>query len=269
MILATLEKYVAPITVSVGLHGALLYFLLVGWQPERPPQEVKRPNFVQAKLVKLEDQTKREVPKPEKPQVVDLEKKRQEQEKQEQQRQQQAEQKKQQEIKRKEDEAKKVKAEAERKKKEQETKAKEAADKKARTEAEKKKQQEQQRKQNEQQAFEQALAQEEMRLQEESFAVTAQSYMSVISQRIEQNWSRPPSARNGMQCELRIQLVPTGRVVNVDVTQSSGNALFDLSAVQAVKKAEQFPEIKDMPPEVFERYYRELTLVFRPQDLRQ
>lgn len=260
--MSSLEKYVAPILISGGLHGALLFFLLSGWMPAPAPQEVKRPNYVQAKLVKLEDQTKRQAPKVEKPQVVDLEKKRREQERQK----QLAEQKKQQELKRKQDEAKKQKAEAEHKKKEQERK--EAAERKARADAEKK-QQEQQLKQKEQQAFEQALAQEEMRLLEESYAVTAQSYMSAISRRIEQNWSRPPSARNEMQCELRIQLVPTGRVVNVDVTKSSGNALFDLSAVQAVKKAEQFPEIKDMPPEVFERYYRELKLVFRPQDLRQ
>src|SRR5690606_4528896 len=99
------------------------------------------------------------------------------------------------------------------------------------------------RRQQEQQAFEQALAQEELQLAEQSYAVEAQSYMSAIAQRIEQNWSRPPSARNGMQCELRIQLVPTGRVVNVDVIKSSGDSLFDRSAVQAVKKAEQFPEV--------------------------
>lgn len=259
-----LEKYVAPVVFSLGLHGALLFFLLHGWTPTPKPQEIKRPNFVQAKLVKLQDQSKAAAPKVEKPQVVDLEKKRQEQDRQK----QLAEQKKQQEQKRKQDEAKKQQAEAERKKKEQQTKAKEEAERKARADAEKK-QQEQARRQKEQQAFEQALAQEEAQLAEQSYAVSAQSYMSAIAQRIEQNWSRPPSARNEMECELLIQLVPTGRVVNVDVSRSSGDALFDRSAVQAVKKAEQFPEIKDMPPEVFERYYRELKLVFRPQDLRQ
>lgn len=260
-----LEKYLVPVFVSLGLHGALLFFLLHGWIAPPTPQEVKRPNFVQAKLVKLEDQAKAAAPKAEtpQPQVVDLEKKRQEQERQK----QQAEQKKQQDLKRKQEEAKKQ-AEAERKKKEQAKAKKEEADRKARAEAEKK-QQDQARRQKEQQAFEQALAQEEAQLTEQSFAVAAQSYMSAIAQRIEQNWSRPPAARNGMECELLIQLVPTGRVVNVDVARSSGDALFDLSAVQAVKKAEQFPEVKDMPREVFERYYRELKLVFRPQDLRQ
>jgi colicin import membrane protein len=268
MVMMWLERQLVPLVVSLGLHGALLYFVVIGWMSAPVPPEIKRPNFVQAKLVKLEDQSKAKAVA-DKPQVVDLEKKRREQERQK----QLEEQKRQQELKRrqelaKQEEAKKKQAEAERKKKEQEQKTKQEAERKARAEAEKK-QREQARRQQEQQAFEQALAQEELQLAEQSYAVEAQSYMSAIAQRIEQNWSRPPSARNGMQCELRIQLVPTGRVVNVDVIKSSGDSLFDRSAVQAVKKAEQFPEVKEMPREVFERFYRELNLVFRPQDLRQ
>lgn len=263
------EKYFAPAVTSVGLHGALLAFLFFGLSPELVKTEIKVPNVVQAKLVKLEDQSKTQKPVTDKPKVVDLTQKRKEQERQK----QLAEQKKQQEIKRREDEAKK-KAAAERQKKEQEQKTQEAKrkkeeeERKAKAEAERK-QQEQLRRQQEQQAFEDALAQEEALLQEQSYAVTAQSYMSVIAQRVIQNWSRPPSARNGMQCILLIHLVPTGRVVSVDVLKSSGNAAFDLSAVQAVKKVEQFDEVKEMPSQVFERHYREFELNFHPQDLRQ
>lgn len=267
--ISILEKYVAPAALSVVLHGALLGFLFFGFAPAPKPPEVKIPNFVQAKLVKLEDQSKSQKPA-EKPKVVDLTQKRKEQERL-------AQQKQQQELKRKQAEAQKQKAEAERKQKEQQKKAQEEAarkakaeaERKAKAEAEQKQQQEQLRKQREQQAFEAALAQEQAQLEEESYAVTAQSYMSVIAQRVIENWSRPPSARNGMQCILLIRLVPTGRVVSVDVLKSSGNTAFDSSAVQAVKKVEQFDEIKDMPPEVFERHYREFELNFNPQDLRQ
>lgn len=258
-----LEKYVAPAFLSILLHGALLGFLLVGLSPAPVPKQVKTPNFVQAQLVQLEDQSK--TPKPaDKPKVVDLTQQRKEQERL-------AQQKRQQEQKRRQEQAQKQKAEAERKKKAQEEaarKAKAEAERKAKAEAEQK-QREQLRKQREQQAFETALAQEQARLDEQSYAVTAQSYMSAIAQRVIQNWSRPPSARNGMQCILLIRLVPTGRVVSVDVLKGSGNTAFDLSAVQAVKKVEQFTEIKDMPPEVFERHYREFELNFNPQDLRQ
>lgn len=265
--ISILEKYVAPAALSVLLHGALLGFLLFGFAPEPKPPQVKMPSFVPAKLVTLEDRSKAQKVA-DKPKVVDLTQKRREQERL-------AEQKRQQERKRKEAEAQKQKAEAERKQKEQQrkreeqaAKAKAEAERKAKAEAERK-QQEQLRQQREQQAFETALAQEQARLDEESYAVTAQSYMSAIAQRVIENWSRPPSARNGMQCILLIRLVPTGRVVSVDVLKGSGNTAFDLSAVQAVKKVEQFAEIKEMPSEVFERHYREFELNFQPQDLRQ
>lgn len=266
--ISLLEKYVAPASLSILLHGALLGFLFFGFAPAPKPPEVKMPNFVQAKLVKLEDQSKSQKPA-EKPKVVDLTQKRKEQERL-------AQQKRQQEQKRKQEEAQKQKAEAERKQKERQKEAKEEAARKAKAEAERKakaeaekKQQEQLRKQREQQAFEAALEQEQAQLQEESYAVTAQSYMSAIAQRVTEKWSRPPSARNGMQCLLLIKLVPTGRVVSVDVLKGSGNTAFDLSAVQAVKSVEQFDEVKEMPPEVFERHYREFEFLFNPQDLRQ
>lgn len=270
-----LNRYALPVAVSAGLHTLVIAAMLAGWSPEPLKKELKRPNYVQAQLVQLEAQAQ-PVAKPSAPQpkIVDLTQKQKELERQ----QQQAEQKRKLELERKQEADRKK--EAERKKREQERKAKDkaeaerkakekaAAERKAKEEAESKKQ-ELARKQQEQQAFEQALAQEEMRLQEESYATAAQSYISIIAQRIEQNWSRPPSARSGMEAELLIKLVPTGRVISVDVIKSSGNALFDRSAVQAVHKAEQFPIIKEMQPEVFERYYRELNLVFRPQDLRQ
>lgn len=265
--ISILERYVAPAALSVLLHGMLLGFLLFGFAPEPKPREVKMPNFVQAQLVTLEDRSKAKAVA-DQPKVVDLTQRRREQERL-------TEQRRQQELKRKEAETQRQKAEAERKQKEQQkkrqeeaAKAKAEAERKAKAEAERK-QQEQLRAQREQQAFETALAQEQARLEEESYAVTAQSYMSAIARRVIENWSRPPSARNNMQCILLIRLVPTGRVVSVDVLKGSGNSAFDLSAVQAVQKVEQFTEVREMPSEVFERHYREFELNFNPQDLRQ
>ena len=80
--------------------------------------------------------------------------------------------------------------------------------------------------------------------------------------------SRPPSARNGMECELAVQLVPTGEVVSVTVIRSSGNSAFDSSAVNAVKKAGAFPELQKLPSAEFEKNFRRLNLIFKPEDLR-
>lgn len=94
----------------------------------------------------------------------------------------------------------------------------------------------------------------------------AMAYVSQIQAEIVRNWSRPPSARNGMEALLRVFLVPTGELVEVLVEESSGNDAFDRSALLAVEKAEPF-EVPDDPTQ-FERRFRQFTVLFRPEDLR-
>lgn len=93
------------------------------------------------------------------------------------------------------------------------------------------------------------------------------NYEGIIHRTISDNWSIPPSARNGMSVLLNIRLVPTGEVVSVEVVESSGDAVFDRSAEQAVLNAGRFPELQDMPINLFERQFRSLFLLFRPEDL--
>jgi TonB family protein len=94
------------------------------------------------------------------------------------------------------------------------------------------------------------------------------SFVSLIQRTVVNYWSRPPSARNGMECELSIQLIPTGEVVNVTLVRSSGNSAFDSSAINAVQKAGAFPELRNLPSREFEKNFRRLTLIFKPEDLR-
>lgn len=107
---------------------------------------------------------------------------------------------------------------------------------------------------------------------EQEQAATAQemaaSYAALIRQTVEGYWSRPPSARNGMEVLLAIQLIPTGEVVSVSILKSSGNDAFDRSAVNAVKKAGEFPELQKLPTREFETTFRRFRLLFRPEDLR-
>jgi TonB family protein len=67
---------------------------------------------------------------------------------------------------------------------------------------------------------------------------------------------------------LAIQLIPTGEVVSVNVLNSSGSAAFDRSAVNAVEKAGEFPQLQNLPPREFEKTFRRFRLLFRPEDLR-
>jgi colicin import membrane protein len=103
-------------------------------------------------------------------------------------------------------------------------------------------------------------------------AVTAEqmsaSYAALIRDTVVNYWSRPPSARNGMEALLAIQLVPTGEIVSVSVIRSSGSVAFDRSAMNAVDKAGSFPELKNLPSAEFEKTFRRFQLLFRPEDLR-
>jgi TonB family protein len=99
-------------------------------------------------------------------------------------------------------------------------------------------------------------------------AELAASYASLIQQTVQRRWSRPPSARNGMEVLLSIQLIPTGEVVSVSVQRSSGDEAFDRSAIAAVERAGNFPELKNLPPREFEQNFRRFRLLFRPEDLR-
>ena len=105
-----------------------------------------------------------------------------------------------------------------------------------------------------------------------SVAVTAEqmsaSYAALIRDTVVNYWSRPPSARNGMEALLAIQLVPTGEIVSVSVLRSSGNVAFDRSAMNAVEKAGSFPELKNLPAREFEQTFRRFQLLFCPEDLR-
>ena len=113
-----------------------------------------------------------------------------------------------------------------------------------------------------------ALAAEDEAMEAMTGEDAAMAYTDAITVAIEDNWSRPASARRDMEVVLRIQLIPTGEVVSVSVLKSSGNEAFDRSAINAVNKAGRFPEVAQAPPQVFERHLRSFQLVFRPEDLR-
>ncbi len=94
-----------------------------------------------------------------------------------------------------------------------------------------------------------------------------QSATGLIQQIVQENWSRPPSARNGMRTILQIGMLPTGELLDVTITQSSGDAAFDRSAETAVYRAAPFSELQSLPINVFNANFRSLSLIFEPEDL--
>ena len=113
-----------------------------------------------------------------------------------------------------------------------------------------------------------AMAAEDALLEAATDEQLTASYIALIARAVEENWSRPPSARNDMEAELLLQLIPTGEVVSVTLAESSGNAAFDRSAIMAVEKAERFPALQQLESRLFEKNFRRLRLKFKPEDLR-
>lgn len=104
--------------------------------------------------------------------------------------------------------------------------------------------------------------------EQQEYAAATQSYIAMIARQISNNWSRPLSARNGMEVVLQIQMVPSGDIVGVNVVQTSGDSAFDRSAESAVKKVGRIRELNKLPLRVFEQNFRRLKLRFKPEDLR-
>ena len=92
-----------------------------------------------------------------------------------------------------------------------------------------------------------------------------QTFQAGIYDLVRKNWSRPPSARNGMQARFLVELIPTGELLSVILVDGSGSSAFDRSAEQAIRRARRF----DVPQEntVFEANFRRFYFLFRPEDL--
>lgn len=187
-----------------------------------------------------------------------------------------AEQKRQAEVARKKAEEEKKKAAAEEARK----KAAEAAKKRAEEEAKKKAAAEEARKKAQEAARKaaedkkaQALAEllgdtteRQQALADEVGDQVAGNYDDLIRQLVSQNWSRPPSARNGMTVVVQINMLPDGTITNATVARSSGDAAFDSSAVTAVRNVGKVVEMQGLSPSEFNPY-RSFKMTFTPEDL--
>lgn len=87
-------------------------------------------------------------------------------------------------------------------------------------------------------------------------------YETLIRQRVERSWVRPAGWSRGMECIVRVRLLPTGEVIAATVIRSSGSVAFDRSVENAVYKAAPLPLPEDKS--LFD-HFRELELRFKPE----
>jgi colicin import membrane protein len=238
--------FIAAIS-SIGIHAIVILAVLANWEPEAKKTLVQ-PQYIQAELIQLAPK-KIAVKKPAAKPAIDRATKQREIDKRRAKEKKLAQQKLQAQRKAKllkdqqlEEEARKAREEKQRK----------AEKELARKQAEKAKQI------REQQAL--IMAKEDKQ--------AANSYLQLLQARLSQQWNRPKSARRGMETLIELRLVPTGRIVGVEILESSGDMAFDRSVEQAAFKAAPFSELQSMEPRVFEQYFRSVKIVFNPEDLR-
>ncbi|MDG2019026.1 MAG: TonB family protein [Porticoccaceae bacterium] len=246
MIDARSGYFIAAIA-SVGLHAVVIAAVLANWQPETK-KTIVQPQYIQAELMELAPK-KKSVKKPKITPSVDKVAQQREIDKRRAKEKKLAQQTLESERKA---QLLKDQQKAEKARKDREEKQRKADEERVRKQAEK----------AEQQRKEQAL----ILAKEDKQA--ANSYLQLIQAQISQQWNRPKSARRNMETLIELRLVPTGRIVGVEILESSGDPAFDLSVEQAVRKAEPFSELQRMESRIFEQYFRSVKIVFNPEDLR-
>jgi len=89
------------------------------------------------------------------------------------------------------------------------------------------------------------------------------SITAAIQQKVNNHWIKPLSVRKGLQCSVRVKLLPSGDVMDASVIKGSGDSIFDRSAENAVLKASPLPVPKDRA--LFARKFRTFTFIFKPE----
>jgi colicin import membrane protein len=86
-------------------------------------------------------------------------------------------------------------------------------------------------------------------------------YQTLLRNRIEQNWIRPPSARPGIDCTVHVTQIPSGEVINARVASCNGDEAVVRSIEAAVLRASPLPL-----PSVPSLFERNLIIDFVPEE---
>lgn len=95
----------------------------------------------------------------------------------------------------------------------------------------------------------------------------ANFFINLVRRAVEKEWETPPDAGTSQSATAQVILGDRGELIQVDISDSSGNPEFDRSVIEAIESAGPFPEIQQLPPEQA-RDLRQFNLRFRPGDTR-
>jgi colicin import membrane protein len=272
---ATADNFFADhakyLLAALVLHVVVVVLLTVTINSSRqvvvPAQLAIKATIVDnsAKRIKREkeqaeaERVERERVAAEKKQAEEVEAKKEEERQEEERQAKQAEVKRQQQLVA----DKKQKADAERlalAKKKTDDDKKRAADSKTK-QAEKQKAERDAREQAQREAeLKRQLADEEGVMQAQNSGLMSQ-YAALIEQKVVRNWTKPATARAGIQCEVKVTQAPGGMVMTVEIDKCNGDAAVQESIKNAVNRSSPLPA----PPDA-RLFQRVIVFVFKPRD---
>ncbi|MDP6436797.1 MAG: cell envelope integrity protein TolA [Gammaproteobacteria bacterium] len=85
-------------------------------------------------------------------------------------------------------------------------------------------------------------------------------YIALIQQKVERNWTPPGNVREGLECEVVVQQLPNGDVIDAQTVSCNGDATVRRSIENAVRRSSPLPL-----PENRALFERNLRFVFKPQ----
>ncbi len=89
-------------------------------------------------------------------------------------------------------------------------------------------------------------------------------YSNYMISLIEAAWIKPKNIQDNLICDIKIKTNQAGRIININLTKSSGNIRFDNSALQAVKRVETFSFFADIRKETYEDVFQNIVISFNP-----
>ena len=96
-------------------------------------------------------------------------------------------------------------------------------------------------------------------LQKEKFEET----IIIIQRKFIELWNKPFVLNEDLKVSIKIKLAPSGEILSKTLMESSSNDKFDESAMKAVNKISFLKEVSNLKREDFEKYFREINLVFK------
>ena len=90
--------------------------------------------------------------------------------------------------------------------------------------------------------------------------------IALIQDRINSIWKKPSLGNKNIQSEFVINLAPSGEILSFDLISSSGDKVFDESALAALSSISFITEVNGLERKYFERNFRSFNLVFKSKN---